>query len=348
MLGIYGILLIKVIMMFEKYNLVHFEVTRPIRHNLDAPYEQSVRLTDADDPNSFPPASMDTVSLGNARYCITGSFDYLLPSIKKNVSEQVPQGQLYLQSFCVMNSDPNYYTHRENYESLLFSYTFSGSGTLLYGGKTQTLSAGNGFIIDCRAPHEYQTASDHWEHVDIHLWGVQAESLYRCAQEIELTFFSYSPGDMMRLIEDLLDAYTNHTKLQKLYVGNALSTLLCAVFRKAEKEGSSSIPPTYRRMIRYMESNYMHSLSLDALSEQFHVSKYHLSREFKKCTGYAPGEYLIMLRLQHASILLAQSDLSIEAIAAQSGFSNMSNFIGQIKKRTGMTPSEFRKKARNS
>lgn len=67
----------------------------------------------------------------------------------------------------------------------------------------------------------------------------------------------------------------------------------------------------------------------------------HLSREFRKYTDYAPGEYLIMLRIQHASILLAQSDLSIDNIAAQSGFANMSNVIGQIKKQTGMTPSEF-------
>lgn len=329
--------------MFEKYNLIHFEVTRPMRQDLRTPYEQSVKLLDIEVSSAFPPAASGAVSMGNAKYCITGSFDYLLPSIKKNVSEEFAEGQLHLQSFCVMNSDPNYYTRRENYESLLLSYTYSGSGTLIYDGKTYTLNTGTGFVIDCRAPHEYRTASDHWEHVDIHLWGIQAEALYRCAQEIGLTVFSYSPSNMTRLIEDLLDAYTNHMELRRLYVGNALSALLCSVYRKAEKEGSSSIPPTYRRIVRYMEGNYMRALSLDDLAERFHVSKYHLSREFKKCTGYAPGEYLIMLRIQHASILLAQSDLSIEAIAAQAGFSNMSNFIGQIKKRTGMTPSEFRK-----
>ena len=53
-----------------------------------------------------------------------------------------------------------------------------------------------------------------------------------------------------------------------------------------------------------------------------------------------------MLRLEHAFILLAESDLTIEQVAAQSGFVNMSNFIGQVKKRTGMTPSAFRKMSR--
>ena len=124
-----------------------------------------------------------------------------------------------------------------------------------------------------------------------------------------------------------------------LVIGNALSDLLCAVLKKAEKDGASTIPPAYRRLIRYMENNYMYKLSLDDLADQFHISKYHLSREFRKYTGYSPGEYLIMLRIQHASILLAQSELSVKTIAAQAGFSNMSNFIGQIKKRTGMTPS---------
>ncbi len=148
---------------------------------------------------------------------------------------------------------------------------------------------------------------------------------------------------MNRLLEELLESYTNHSDLRNLYIGSALSNILCAVLKKAEKDGISNIPLTYRRLVRYMESNYMRALSLDEVAERFHISKFHMSREFRKYIGYSPGEYLIMLRVQHASILLAQSDLSVESIAAQAGFSNMSNFIGQIKKRTGMTPSEFRK-----
>ncbi len=91
----------------------------------------------------------------------------------------------------------------------------------------------------------------------------------------------------------------------------------------SKRDGASDILPVYRKIIRYLESNYMQPVSLDELAGLFHVSKYYLSREFHRCTGYVPGEYLIRLRLQHAYILPAQSELSIEEVAALAGFGNM-------------------------
>ena len=329
--------------MFDKYNLVHFEVTKPLVSGGNNQYDKAVKVTESDIPQSLPAVADTFRSMDSASYRIAGSFDYLLPVIRKNAPDEFSESVLYLQSFGVMNSSSDYYTRRSLYDSLLFSYTYSGEGGLTYNGKNYALAAGSGFVIDCRLPHEYHTISDHWKHVDIHLWGLQAEALYKCFQRVGVVSFSYSATAINRLLEELLESYTNHSDLRNLYVGSALSNILCAVLRKAEKDGVSNIPLTYRRLVRYMESNYMHALSLDEVAAQFHISKFHMSREFRKYTGYAPGEYLIMLRIQHASILLAQSDLSIEAIAEQAGFSNMSNFIGQIKKRTGMTPSEFRR-----
>lgn len=336
--------------MFEKYNLIHFEVTRPLTHSRNTRFESSVR---ADKVPLYPQTTSvtDTSELGGlmpgTAYCITGSFDYLPPSIRKELPGDFPDSQLFLQSFCVMDSGKDYYTRREGYASILFSYTYAGEGSLVYDGTTYTISPGTGFVIDCRSPHEYHTQADHWQHVDIHLWGTQAEILYRCFQRVGAVTFSHSATTVNRYIEKLLEAYTTPSELRNLYVGNALSDLMCAVLKKTEAEGSAGIPSVYKQLVRYMETHYMDSLSLDDLANHFHISKYHMSREFRRWTGYSPGEYLIMLRIQHASILLAQSDLSIEAIAAQAGFANMSNFIGQIKKRTGMTPSEFRKMARS-
>lgn len=335
--------------MFEKYNLVHFDMTSSLTHGSREQFASVVKAAEHSsipvEPDVFSPADVSEQMHG-AQYCVTGSFDYLMPVLIKENGESFGSDLLSLQGFCIMDNTADYYTLRSDYESVLVSYTYAGKGTLRYEGKVYTLSEGDGFVIDCRKHQAYACSGTSWKHVDIHFWGGKAESLLRCFQETGLVSFTFSASEFNRLAEQLLDSYTTPSAFRSLYIDNALSGLLLTILKKSEREGNSGIPPAYRHMLRYMEKNYMDPLSLDDLAERFHISKFHLSREFRRFTGYAPGEYLILLRIQHASILLAQSDLSIEDIALQSGFRNMSNFISQIKKRTGMTPSEFRKMCR--
>lgn len=335
--------------MFDQYNLIHFEVTRPLIQDRIDQIESSVTSSNYSLASQLvEPSNTDIFSnMQGVTYRITGSFDFLPPPIREDTTEALAGRGLFLQSFGIMNNGPDYYTHREYYDSLLLSYTYSGEGVLNYLGQSYPIRQGTGFLIDCRIPHEYRTTGDHWEHADIHFSGKQAATLYSCFKQYGIVTFTYAASAFNQMVDELLYVYTNLFSMRNLYVENALSTILCMILKNSEKEGFSRIPTTYRHIVRYMESNYMYPLSLDELSERFHVSKYHMSREFKKHTGYSPGDYLVMLRVQHASILLSQSDLSVESVAMQSGFGNMSNFNSQIKKRTGMTPSALRKASKS-
>jgi len=338
--------------MFEKYNMIHVNLMRPITEFVSPDSPAHVQFSLPDRPKSAEFSASD-VSLENfaremsgTRYRLSGSLDFLPPYIQKGASYDETACELCLQSFCLMNNDRNYFTRREHYESLLLSYTYSGEGVLNCSEGDYHIPAGSGFLIDCRQPHEYRTAADRWEHADIHLWGNQAEALYACFRQLGLTLFSFPASRFTELSEELLSSYQDYSRLRDLYIGNALSNLLCSILKKSEKEGRSGVPSVYQYMIHYMESNYMHPLTLDDLSALFHISKYHMSREFRKYTGYSPGEYLIKLRIRHVCILLSESDLTIEQAALESGFENMSNFINQFKRHIGMTPGAFRKSYR--
>ncbi len=335
--------------MFDKYPMVHCEVLRPITSRTEADVVPNLAQSVSNPAIVMPPSEAferPFAGLRGERYRITGSFDYLLPPAHPDPAVLPLDPGLALQMFIVMNCTPAYYTHRDYYDSVMISYTYSGEGELVYDGRTYSLTPETGFIIDCRKPHDYRTTGDHWEHADLHFWGTRAADLCLCAATNGLVTFQMGVSVYNHLMEELLDSYTFFSDLRSQYVEDDLSHLFFSILRSAEKDGVSRIPLTYKYMIRYMDSNYMNDLSLDSLSEMFHVSKFHMSREFRKYTGVSPGEYLITLRANHALLLLAQSDFSVEKIALQSGFGNMSNFIAQIKKRTGMTPSDFRKYVR--
>ena len=86
---------------------------------------------------------------------------------------------------------------------------------------------------------------------------------------------------------------------------------------------------------------------MDEVAKQFHFSKYHFIRLFKKQVGLPPYEYLIGCRIRLSKKLLCNTSESISAIAIQVGFSSESNFIHQFRTTVGITPGVFRKNSWN-
>jgi YesN/AraC family two-component response regulator len=101
------------------------------------------------------------------------------------------------------------------------------------------------------------------------------------------------------------------------------------------------------RIKAYMSLHYGHSgLSLNLLSEEFAVSPNHLSKLFKQSTGVNFVDYLIAVRMQEAKRLLLANQATVNQIAEQVGYTNVTSFMRSFKKYSGMTPSEFRQAER--
>lgn len=92
-----------------------------------------------------------------------------------------------------------------------------------------------------------------------------------------------------------------------------------------------------------MDRNYSRNISLDDLSRTFSISKFHMSREFKRYVGKSPNDYLIGIRLDKAKVLLVDSRRSIAEIGQLVGIPNTNHFLYLFKSREGITPSAFRK-----
>ena len=79
-------------------------------------------------------------------------------------------------------------------------------------------------------------------------------------------------------------------------------------------------------VLSYIEKNYSGDLSMDDLTEKFHVSRTYISRLLKKYAGKSFLEYLTDVRMQRARDLLTTTNLSVSDIAELVGYKNMLYF----------------------
>lgn len=109
-------------------------------------------------------------------------------------------------------------------------------------------------------------------------------------------------------------------------------------------------PPgaTVAEVVTYIQRNYWQPLSVEGIAAVFHVSPSHLSRLFRRETGYSIISFLRRVRLDKAKELLAGSDLSAGTIAERVGFSDQSYFSRVFKTYEGVSPAQYRRREQAS
>jgi AraC-like DNA-binding protein len=77
-----------------------------------------------------------------------------------------------------------------------------------------------------------------------------------------------------------------------------------------------------------------------------HVSEAHFARSFKDAFGVPPHRYLLTRRIERATALLRDSELSITDIAFQTGWKSLGTFGRTFRDVTGESPGDLRARER--
>ena len=102
-----------------------------------------------------------------------------------------------------------------------------------------------------------------------------------------------------------------------------------------------------QRLDRFLDEHYMEKLTLTSISAQLHIGRTRLCALAKELSG---GRTLLAMiserRIDRAKALLAQSDSPVSAVAEAVGISDYNYFSKVFRAAVGVTPSEFRRRAR--
>lgn len=93
----------------------------------------------------------------------------------------------------------------------------------------------------------------------------------------------------------------------------------------------------------YIEKNLTDDIDLENLASSACLSKYHFCRLFKKRLGITPMKFVTYMKIEKAKEIIQKDDITISAVAIHVGFNDLSSFITQFKKFTGLTPYIYKK-----
>ena len=99
-----------------------------------------------------------------------------------------------------------------------------------------------------------------------------------------------------------------------------------------------------RLVLEYIEDTLGQPVKLRELAALAGISARHFERAFRQSTGSSPHAYVMERRLRMArDLLINQPELPVEQITLRLGFSSSSHFSSAFRRRTGFTPTNFRK-----
>lgn len=150
------------------------------------------------------------------------------------------------------------------------------------------------------------------------------------------------------LISQMEAEAENRDRLSRLMLSQKLTELLAFAIRRGSPKGNAPDKDAQRMQIvtRFVQENYAQPIRLRDVAQLVYLEDSYFCRQFKKHTGFGFQEYLTQLRLQAATNLLTETELSVNAIAEQCGFSG-GNYFGDVFKRTyGISPVQYRKQSK--
>lgn len=100
------------------------------------------------------------------------------------------------------------------------------------------------------------------------------------------------------------------------------------------------------RISQYIYTHYTEDLRLEEMSRIFFLSPHHINRIVKQMTGYPLRQYLILLRMQIAALMLSETDSTVKEIAAAAGYASLHGFYAAFKNTYGIPPEKYRNAGR--
>lgn len=117
--------------------------------------------------------------------------------------------------------------------------------------------------------------------------------------------------------------------------------------KESEKRIDNAVKSVAELVVKYINSHINENVSTSVLSDVTGYSSGYLSRIFRQEIGMSIHDYVAQTRMNLAKEMLMNTNLKIYEVAENCGYENTTYFIKIFRINTGMTPQDYRMKAKH-
>ena len=238
---------------------------------------------------------------------------------------------------------------RNDKSHIIFQYTLEGAGIFEDGRGRHSLPPGTGFLCESRDPataYYYPPGTvAPWTFFWIAFTGTAAQLMTRNLVARHGGVYRLpADGGIIRRLRALRTGGASVQTIGPAAGAALVAELLCALAETAETRTTDSHAERLVRAVREGAEQPPDRIpSVAGLAAGLKVSREHLTRTFRRVTGFAPHHYLQRRQMLRACEELADPALSVKELAFRLGFDTVGNFARAFRRHTGMTPSRFRR-----
>lgn len=233
----------------------------------------------------------------------------------------------------------------------LIHFVLSGKGVFRFGDKEYHLEAGYGFLIWPEELAFYQAdEKEPWTYVWVGFGGSEAEN-YLKGMGLSVrhpVFKSEHSEELYDVVRDMMEHNTSGMA-NELRRNGQLSVFLSLIASDAnvvDKDETDRGNAYVSKAVSFIQSNYCNPIKVTDVAEYVCINRSYLYTLFQHYLGISPQQFLTAFRITKARELLESTGYSIESIALSCGYADALNFTKAFRSMKGMSPSVFRKQAR--
>lgn len=244
------------------------------------------------------------------------------------------------------SSDTNKKNYHHHYTHEIY-FLISGQCRYFVNDKTYLLSKNTIIFIPKDTIHKNVYNSGNCERIVINIGSEYINE--NILPHIEKIFEQqvYVPDDfelIKKLLNNIGKEYRKNDELSHELIKCYLTELFSYFIRNASRTViDTASNPAIERLIKYINSDFSQSVTLESAAHMLNLTPPYLSRLFLKNTGFNFKEYLLLIRIKNAKNMLKNTDNSIRQIAYDCGFNDSNYFSKIFKESTGLSPLQYKK-----
>lgn len=262
-----------------------------------------------------------------------------------------PDANFNIKTICIDATSSSHLIKTHFHDNVEFIMVTQGEILCNVEGAVISLSKGQCILINQNIIHHIDIASETatFTYIQFNISNFLSNSntIYIYNKDTIKYCIDKDNGELFHMFNDILDEYTKQEENYEIYITSCILKLIVYMSRFKiinirKLTGKNSDDIVYNT-IKYLHENYNQPLTLDKISKDLNISKYHLSHVFKNTTGSTVMDFLTTIRFSHIEALLIKTNKNISQIAYECGFPSIQHFNKVFKKNKGLSPTQYKR-----